>query len=79
LPGTPLRALGFCGIHVISSRLFAMMPEKNIFSIIACYLQLAARGERIHGFPADEYYWRDLGTPESVRKAAEDLQKGVLR
>jgi NDP-sugar pyrophosphorylase family protein len=77
-PSGPLRALGFCGIHVISPRLFAMMPEEEIFSIIACYLRLAAQGEKILAFPADECYWRDLGTPESVRQAAEDCQQGKI-
>ncbi len=77
-PSGPLRTLGFCGIHVISPRLFAMMPEEEIFSIIACYLRLAAQGEKILAFPADEYYWRDLGTPESLRQAAQDLQQGKI-
>ncbi len=73
-----LSALAFSGIHVISPRIFAMMPEGNVFSIIDCYLQLAARGERILAFRADEYYWRDLGTPENLRQAEKDVARGVL-
>jgi NDP-sugar pyrophosphorylase family protein len=65
-------ALAFCGIHVISPRLLTMMTEEGVFSIIPPYLRLAAQGEKILGFRADEYYWRDLGTPEQLRKAVED-------
>jgi NDP-sugar pyrophosphorylase family protein len=51
-----------------------MMSEEGAFSIITSYLRLAGVGERILGFRADEYYWRDLGTRENVAQAAEDLQ-----
>jgi len=76
---SPLSTLAFSGIHVISPRIFALMPEENVFSIIDCYLQLAARGERILAFRADEYYWRDLGTPENLREAEKDFARGALQ
>jgi mannose-1-phosphate guanylyltransferase len=72
------QALAFSGIHVISPRLFAMMNEEGVFSIITSYLRLAAQGEKILAFRADEYYWRDLGTPENVAQAARDLKQKVL-
>lgn len=71
----PLQALAFCGIHVISPRLLTMMVEDGAFSIINTYLRLAAAGEKIRAFRADEFYWRDLGTPESVARAAHDLDQ----
>lgn len=74
-PSQRVQALAFCGIHVISPRFLSMMNEEGAFSIITSYLRLAAAGEKILGFRADEYYWRDLGTPESVAKAAEDLEQ----
>ena len=58
--------LAFAGIHVISPPLFSMLTEEGAFSIINSYLRLAAAGERILGFRADEYDWRDLGKPEST-------------
>jgi NDP-sugar pyrophosphorylase family protein len=73
-----LLPLGFCGVHVISPRIFGLMSEAGIFSIIPAYLRLAAQGERILGFRADEYYWKDLGTQESLRQAARDLKDNVL-
>ena len=77
-PATQPKALAFSGIHVISPRLFAKMCEDGAFSIVACYLRLAAAGESIVGFPADEYYWRDLGTADHIAQAAQDLKQGIL-
>jgi len=71
----PAQALAFSGIHIISPRLFAMMIEEGVFSIITSYLRLAAFGEKILAFRADEYYWRDLGRPENVLQAAQDVGK----
>ena len=75
----PLQALAFSGIHVISPRLLAMMSEAGAFSIIDTYLHLAAQREKIFGFRADEYYWRDLGKPGQVIAAAEDFRNGLLQ
>ncbi len=74
-PSAQVRPLAFSGIHVISPRLLRMVTEEGVFPIIPCYLRLAGRGENILAFRADEYYWRDLGKPESLRQAEEDLRK----
>jgi NDP-sugar pyrophosphorylase family protein len=70
--------LAFSGIHVISPRLLEMLTEEGVFSIVTSYLRLAGLGEKILAFQADEYYWRDLGKPENVRQAAQDLRNKVL-
>jgi NDP-sugar pyrophosphorylase family protein len=77
-PSPQVQALAFSGIHVISPRFLAMMKEEGVFSIIAPYLRLAAQGESILAFRADEYYWRDLGRLENVTRAAQDLKNNVL-
>jgi NDP-sugar pyrophosphorylase family protein len=76
-PSQNVQALAFCGIHVISPRFLSMMTEEGTFSIITSYLRLAEHGQKILGFRADEYYWRDLGTPENVARAAQDLQQRI--
>jgi NDP-sugar pyrophosphorylase family protein len=78
-PGAPLHPLAFSGIHIISPRLLPMITEEGIFSIIATYLRLAAQGEKILAFRADEYYWRDLGRPSDLAQAALDLQQNAPR
>jgi NDP-sugar pyrophosphorylase family protein len=76
LPARQAQPLAFSGIHVISPRIFAKMPEQGAFSIITAYLNLAAQAEKIVAFRADECYWRDLGRPESILQAAQDLADG---
>jgi NDP-sugar pyrophosphorylase family protein len=69
--------LAFSGIHVISRRFLAKMEEDGAFSIIAAYLRLAGQGEKVVAFRADEFYWRDLGRPESILQAAQDIASGA--
>ncbi|MGD0416889.1 MAG: nucleotidyltransferase family protein [Terriglobales bacterium] len=78
LSAQQLHALAFSGIHVISPRLLTMMTEDGAFSIITAYLRLAAQGEKILAFRADEYYWRDLGKPENLAQAAQDVKQKVI-
>ena len=77
-PAARLQALAFCGIHIVSPRLLPMITEQGVFSIIDVYLRLAAKKETIAAFRADGCYWRDLGKPEQILAAAEDLAKGAL-
>ncbi len=74
----PIQALAFSGIHVISPRLFKMLTEEGVFSVITSYLRLASLGENIVAFRADEYYWRDLGRAENVVQAELDLKHKVF-
>jgi NDP-sugar pyrophosphorylase family protein len=70
--------LAFSGIHIISPRLLPMLTEDGAFSIINSYLRLAARGEIVSAFRADEYYWRDLGRPENIAQATEDFKQNKI-
>jgi len=73
-PSRHVKPLAFSGVHVISPRLLAKLTEDGAFSIITSYLRLAGAGETINGFRADEYYWRDLGRPEDLERAAQELK-----
>jgi NDP-sugar pyrophosphorylase family protein len=75
----PKRAsFAFSGIHVISPRLLQLLPDEAVYSIIPPYLDLAAHGEKILAFRADEFYWRDLGKPKDLEAAAEDIKRGIV-
>jgi NDP-sugar pyrophosphorylase family protein len=76
--GLEAEALAFSGVHVISPRLLGMITEEGAFSIVSSYLRLAGQGERILGFRADEFYWRDLGKPENLAQAEQDFKNKVL-
>jgi NDP-sugar pyrophosphorylase family protein len=69
------KPLAFSGIHVISPRLFSLMTEEGVFSIIAPYLHLAAQGEKIIAFRSDEFQWRDLGRLDDVMQADQDARQ----
>ena len=56
-----------------------MMTEEGTFPIIASYLRLASQQEKILAFRADEYYWRDLGRPENVLQAEQDLEQKTFQ
>jgi NDP-sugar pyrophosphorylase family protein len=73
-PSQTRTELAFAGVHIISPRLISLLPGAEAFSIIDSYLGLAGSGERILGFRADGYDWRDLGTIESLRKATAELE-----
>jgi NDP-sugar pyrophosphorylase family protein len=77
-PDSNARVLAFSGIHVISPRIFEKMTEDGAFSIISTYLQLAEQGKNVLAFPANEYYWRDLGRPENISQVELDYKNGVL-
>ncbi|WP_109484962.1 nucleotidyltransferase family protein [Occallatibacter savannae] len=72
-PARELHARAFSGIHIISPRIFDLMHEEGVFSIVPVYLRLAAAGESIISFAADQYYWRDLGRPEQIAAASRDI------
>jgi len=74
-----LQALALSGVHVISPRLLSLMTEDGVFSIIQAYLRLAAAKEKILAFHADEYYWRDLGRPENIAQAEQDVKQQIIR
>ena len=77
-PSQEAHAYAFCGIHIISPRLLPMLAEEGAFSIITSYLRLAGQGHPISAFRAEEYYWRDLGTPASVQAVSEDVTRGAV-
>jgi len=73
-PSQQIAELAFSGIHIISPRLIPLQTGEGAFSIIDSYLDLAGLGEKIFGFRADSYDWRDLGTVESLKKAAAEFE-----
>jgi len=77
-PSRQAQTLAFAGVHVIAPRFLRMMTEQGVFSIIKSYLRLAAQGEKILAFRADKYYWRDVGKPENIAQAEQDLKEGIL-
>jgi len=69
-----LQEKGFCGIHLISSRIFEFNNNSNkSYSIISSYLQAVREGQLIKAFPIDAHYWIDMGTPEKLEQLKNDI------
>jgi len=75
-PAPPFQDLAFCGIHVLSPRIFSELHQEGAYSIVDTYVKLAARGKPILAFRADGSYWRDLGRPQNVAQAERDIADG---
>jgi NDP-sugar pyrophosphorylase family protein len=75
-PAQPLETLAFCGIHVLSPRIFSKLDGQGPFSIVDAYVKLAAEKNRILAFRADQSYWLDLGKPENIVQAERDIAAG---
>lgn len=78
-PSLQTLALAFSGVHVISTRFLSLITENGAFSIVTSYLRLAAEGEKLLAFRADQHYWRDLGKPENVAQATKDVERQIVR
>ncbi len=70
--------LGFCGVHAISPRIWSLMTETGIFSIITLYMRLAATGKKILPYRVDGAHWIDIGTPEKLAKAEQMVTASQL-
>jgi NDP-sugar pyrophosphorylase family protein/aminoglycoside/choline kinase family phosphotransferase len=70
-PGTPGTAT-FCGLQLVSPRLFDFMPSQPVCSLVDLYETAAAAGWSVAGVRAPRSYWEDAGTvPSYLRMHAE--------
>lgn len=75
-----LLPLAFSGIHVVSSEIFNLMPQQDVFSMTTLYLDLCQR-KKVKAWRHDQDTWVDVGKPESILPAEQILQKlkgGIL-
>jgi NDP-sugar pyrophosphorylase family protein len=78
-PEGETRKLDFCGVQIIEPRIFDLMTETGVFSIINTYVRLAEEDETISAFHADAAEWMDIGTPERLEAARERAERGDFR
>jgi len=65
--------LAFTGIQVLERRVLAGIPAGTPSSIIDCYLQLIAGGEKVMAHVVQDEYWRELGSLHGYLQMHEDL------
>ncbi len=67
----------FCGIHIISPRIFDRMNSQGEkFSIIDTYLKASKSGEKILGYELSQGFWIDIGTAEKLSTLDKRLNSG---
>lgn len=68
----------FCGIHVISPKIFDYLKQTGQFSIVDVYLDLIANGLPVIGYLADKNYWMDIGKLDTLKEVQEEIEKGKI-
>lgn len=74
-------ALMFSGCHVISDRIFELLPERPFSGIVEdVYIKTLQRsdGERLTGVVVDDAMWFDVGTPRRYLDASLALLKMMV-
>lgn len=69
---TNLEQIAFSCLHIIDPKIFELITEEGCFSIIDTYLRLA-EPNKIMGYLDDKSYWLDIGTPEKLQRAENEL------
>jgi len=72
------RKLSFCGIHVISDRIFSLMENwPEVFSITDFYLSVC-NTQAIYGIEAPNIRMIDIGSPDKLQEANDYFSKKRL-
>ena len=69
-PKGGINEFAFSGIYIADPKIFYLMPDKNVFSIIDLFLAVA-RDHKITYFDHSGSLFIDLGKPENLAKAEE--------
>ncbi len=78
-PNGKIRLMPFCGIHVISPKIFDYFKQTGSCSIVDVYLDLIEKGLPVIGYQADQFYWKDIGKMEALEEVQKELSNGKIR
>ncbi len=67
-----LDEFAFSGIHIINPKIFSLMPDDDVFSMIDLYLDIM-RDNKIISHIDNDSFWLDVGKVESLKIAEENL------
>ena len=67
-----LDEFAFSGIHMINPKIFSLMPDEDVFSMIDLYLDIM-RDNKIIAHIDNDSFWLDVGNTESLRIAEENF------
>jgi len=67
-----LDEFAFSGIHIIDPKIFSLMPDDDVFSMIDLYLDIMGDNKIIAHIDNDSF-WLDVGKTESLKIAEENF------
>ena len=67
-----LDEFAFSGIHIIDPKIFSLMPDDDVFSMIDLYLNIM-RENKIIAHIDNDSFWLDVGKTESLKIAEENF------
>ncbi len=73
-PGAP-GTYTFCGLHVLTRRIFEYLPDEGFAGIVEAYERAMRKGHRIGGMTVPNALWSDLGTPGEYIEAHQRLRE----
>jgi NDP-sugar pyrophosphorylase family protein len=69
-----LKEFAFSGIHIIDPKIFSLMPNDKVFSMIDLYLKVM-KSKNIYGYVDKDSFWMDVGNLANLRIAEENYNK----
>jgi len=69
-----LKEFAFSGIHIIDPKIFSLMPDDEVFSMIDLYLKVM-NSNHIYGYVDKDSFWMDIGNPANLKIAEENYDK----
>lgn len=73
-PGVP-GTFTFCGLQIVSPRIFGYLPERPFCTLVEAYEQAMAQGVFVDGVAVPDSYWDDAGTMEAYRRVHGDVKR----
>ncbi len=67
-PGTE-NTFTFCGIQLLSPEIMQFIPQAGFSTVITAYEQAMREGRTVLGLSAEDSYWADLGTAQTLLDA----------
>jgi len=67
-----LDEFAFSGIHIINPKIFSLMPDDDVFTMINLYLNIMGDNKIIAHIDSDSF-WLDVGKTESLMVAEENF------
>jgi len=65
----------FCGLHVVSPRIFDFFPKKPVFSIVEAYERAASAGYPVSGVCVRGSFWDDAGTVDRYLRIHDEVRR----